>query len=1329
MRLPSLIFLLLIWYGTIAAQPWAKIVHYSTDEGLSERWANAVVADELGYVWVGTEQGLYRFDGHRFKAYYASLPQLEAEGQQNISWLKLAPDGTLLASTSEGLLRFDPSEEAFEFLGKTDNPHSVYQINLPGMATFWRQKRPGIGHFQIKAPFLSLVRITGALDSQQDTLSLPAGNPKLVLIGGQPSHLWFWAYEQGYFRLGLESQQWEHFPIDLKYGPNLPIDMKGQFWYPSPDGHGLMPMSLPQLTNAEAPQTILIDDGELYLLTEGRHKSIYHLDASAGVWACLAKVESAAPSAWPVPADLFRDSNGYIWMAHFQGLTQIVPVQLSFETYGALSFGADELPPVGMSMREITALKEGELLVRIQSGLLKRIDLSTHTVSDFNFPDVVALHGSKPPPNEEVTSLFQTNSDTIWAILDRQYLIAYSIPDETAYSWKLPHYLKKVFSDDEAQTWLVTPEDGLLQFTPQSPFLINRVVDIPGHTLMNKLYARQDTSLVYLATKNGTLLSVDLTLSKADTLVSNQVSVCYQLEYRKGIIWAATDDGLLGVDPRSRQQQWVKKAEGLPGRTIYNMEPQGDILWLGTSKGLCRFNTASGTLKKYYLEDGLPHFEFNSLSHYTSSGGEIFLGTLNGILGFNPPPLVETRSLPKLYLAGVQLYNNRTDTIIKRSPDVWPAGEALEIAPSIGRFVLQLRLDDLETPRLQRFAWKLDPVESNWNLTDKQSEVAFNQLAPGRYTFRAKGADARGNWSENELVLPIIVRRPWYLRWWALVIFGALLSALGYRIYRMQLQRRVEAERHRKLRELSELKDQFFTKITHEFRTPLTLILGMAERAQRMAANGANSNALQQNLRLIQEGGERLLHMINQILSLTKLDRGSIVLDYQKGDLRLLVQQLAEPWQHQAAEQGVELKIKVPGQPVQISYAEKAVVHIVNNLLSNAVKFTPKGGRVAVEMSYSEGEVGIKVADTGVGIAAVDQPQVFNRYFQTQTTAQKHELGVGIGLAIVREMVDHLGGEVAVESPARLEPGKGSAFEVRWPVPKEETEGPLPVTAPVEKGLAIAALESRPGHPVLTVEQPLSGSGRRPTLLLIEDHPEVRAYIRSCLTPHYQLVTASDGAQGVDLAIAEVPDLIVSDVMLPVRDGFEVCEQLRANPVTNHIPILLLTAKAGPDNRIDGLSRGADAYLEKPFYEKELLVTLRRLLEARQQMQKKYSQVMQPAFEFSSDSHDENEVFLRKLRQFYKEALSDTSITLDDTAKHMNLSRSSLGKKVKAITGMTPMALLKEMRLEFAKQELLSTDKPISEIAYACGFADPRYFSRAFSSAYGCAPSQFREKA
>jgi signal transduction histidine kinase/DNA-binding response OmpR family regulator len=624
---------------------------------------------------------------------------------------------------------------------------------------------------------------------------------------------------------------------------------------------------------------------------------------------------------------------------------------------------------------------------------------------------------------------------------------------------------------------------------------------------------------------------------------------------------------------------------------------------------------------------------------------------------------------------------------------------------------------DFSAPGRNQYAYYLEGAEEPWVHRGFEHSAQYLNLPPGTYTFHVKGANSYGVWNEKPVSLKIIINPPWYLTWLAYFIYALLFGFAGFFFNKYQLRQRLKTAEAKRLKNLDEFKSRFFTNITHEFRTPLTVILGMTERLMK------ESKSSIQPLTLIKRNGENLLRLINQILDLAKLESHDLKFHYVQGDVLSYIRYISESLHSMANAQNVMLRVESNHSKIIMDYDPERMLQIIHNLLSNAIKYTPSGGKVIIGVSQVGKELTVSVRDSGIGIPAEALPYVFDRFYPASKQDDNPERsrisaagGTGIGLSLTRELVQAMGGTIAVESPL---PGNqaGTAFTVKLPVTnnapiKEGTEFNEPETA------RISVSHDRKGKPDF-----------ENTVLLIEDNPDVSEYLALCLGNKYHLEFAFNGRAGIEKALETIPDLIVSDVMMPEKDGFEVCDFIKNDERTSHIPVILLTAKATVEARIAGLRHGADAYLAKPFHEEELLVWVEQLIARQRLLQIRYKnlQVKLPETDplLPAETLVLEDAFVVKFKKVLEDNYADPEMSVEILSVKMGMSRAQLYRKLQSLTGRSVNEHLNAIRLEKARHLLKTSSMNISEVAYDVGFNDPKYFGRVFSEAFGQSPGEF----
>ncbi len=745
-------------------------------------------------------------------------------------------------------------------------------------------------------------------------------------------------------------------------------------------------------------------------------------------------------------------------------------------------------------------------------------------------------------------------------------------------------------------------------------------------------------------------------------------------------------------------------------------------LWTTTSAGLevvdfekktcLLLNNSNGVI----TWDGFTHGNPCQASFLTKLGDERMAIIYPGGIGlFHPDSLLKSReenlTLPKPYLSVVNVGGHplKMDTAIVFKKHL--------VLPYLQNNIsFSYSAIDHSDYYILNFMHQLVGVDEDW-IPSKNHYASYSNLQPGQFSFNVKVQ--RGNELPAEfLTFTFTILPPWYRTWWAWCLWIFIVLSTLYAIYNFQVARHLAQAEAQHFKELDAVKNHMYTNITHEFRTPLTIILGMADQIKRDPKNW-----LKEGVRLIRRNGQHLLELINQMLELSKIESGHMPLNMIQGDVISYLHYLSESLHSYADSKDIRLHFLSDIAELPMDYDPEKLQQIIINLLSNAIKFTPSGGDVYLQTSLTDGlekQLMIIVKDTGSGISKEHLPYVFDRFYQINAGDREVGEGSGIGLALTKELVKLMGGTIKVESSRngqRID--SGTKFTIHLPIVRSAAFGEVSTVqleTPVLAGAVLTTMENKLDTEVYTKD--------RPMVLLIEDNQDVVTYLNSFLSSEYQIHIAINGAEGIEQAIELIPDLIVSDVMMPKKDGFEVCEALKSDERTSHIPIILLTAKTDHTAKLEGLSLGADAYLAKPFSREELLVRMEKLIEMRRSLQERFGKDRK--LEKSQPSNPE-ELFIQKLISIIEDHLSDEHFGMPELCKQMVMSRTQLFRKLKALTGKSPTRFIRSIRLAKGRILLETTDMNVSEIAYQIGFGSAAYFSRMFGEEFGLPPSEVRE--
>ena len=704
---------------------------------------------------------------------------------------------------------------------------------------------------------------------------------------------------------------------------------------------------------------------------------------------------------------------------------------------------------------------------------------------------------------------------------------------------------------------------------------------------------------------------------------------------------------------------------------------------------------------------------------------KLVLSTENGLYIFNPQKLLsrhEERAIKDRNTA-IQLTNysymeGSSDSLITHNY-FSDQKSGLTFDHNDKMLSLEFSLMNFTKQSEHTFSYCLEGFEKNWTVPEKSNTLNYTNLPSGKYNLKVRAHNGNGIWTESILKMPIRIKTAWYKSWWFLALCLLMAAVTSYVLFKRYLylaknkiESAAQVKEAERLRELDKLKNLFFTNITHEFRTPLTVINGV---------NESSASTTKEKI-MIRRNSNNLLHLINQILDLSKLESKKLTLHLTQSDIVAFLKYLTSSFESLAEDRGVQLEFNSDIGEVLMNYDEMRVQQIIYNLLSNALKSTGQGGLVALNLTKEENEnLVIIVSDTGHGISQEDIPFLFDHFYQVSNSSTNPGEGSGVGLSLTKELVRIMGGEISLTS----ELGVGTHFSVVLPIRTEVLPELIPSTwDDGQNALAPVLSETIRSTELVKTETQYPSDTNKPILLIIEDNLDIISYISNLLHKLYRIVVSVNGALGIQKAKEIIPDIIISDVMMPIKTGFEVCETLKQDIATDHIPIILLTARATFEDRIQGLKYGADAYINKPFAKEELLTRLEQLIMVRTKIQERYSkQVILPI----TEEPTQEDAFYLKLQKAVVDNLSDVGFGVPELAHEMLMSQTQVFRKTKAVVNKTPALFIRSIRLEKAKELLSDTSLTITEIAKKTGFRDPSYFARTFSKEFNTSPSDFRK--
>ncbi|MHA4806847.1 hybrid sensor histidine kinase/response regulator transcription factor [Flavitalea flava] len=1339
--------------------PFSKL---DIQDGLSDNHVNAILKDHRGFLWFGTRSGLNRYDGYSFKVFRHDDTDSTSLTDGNIQRIFEGPEDKLYISTGTGGLNiYDPLKE--QFVPHTDAYLQSLHLLRYGLATIIHGKNgcyyfvytdSGVYRYEpgkVAVPVLKNIKgmdriPAGVKDAAMDSsgglwLSYGKGTlERIDLAGGKVS-----------FQSDALEQR-----LPVPFGYKLFIDTRDKLWLYAPGNlsglwefdrqtgeflhfsrdSGMVRLSSNIVSDITEDDRGLIwiatDQGGLDLLDKVTHtvRNLRHSDEERSI------SENTI-------ATLYQDNTGTIWVGTFKkGIGYYHPKMLRFPLYRRQPGLPESLP-----FNDVNCFAEdgkGNIWIGTNGGGLIYFDRVLNTFARFRHE----AGNSNSLSGDVVVVMTVDHRGWLWIgtyqggldCYDGTKFIHYrhlesdpaSLSDDRIYALR---------EDRNSDLWIGTMYGGLDRLDRTSGKFYHNNVAIPYSIHSNYVSSLEEDSAanLWIGTAYGINVLIRNTgkyiyLTSESSKLTDNIVFGMACDH-KGNMWVATRQGLSVMARGKDTFQVFRMKDGLPSNTILSvLEDRDHFLWVSTSGGVSRIAVSEegGRFRIKCVNfdgyDGLQGREFNENAALRTRSGELLFGGANGFNLFKPELIGRDENIPPVVLTGLQLYNKEVPLPASTLSD-----GKLVLSYDENNFTLEFAALSYINARKNKYKYQLIGFDKDWMQSDGRNRRAtYTNIDPGEYEFRVRASNSDGVWNDKGISIHVLVKPPFWKTGFAYVIYILLVLGVLY-LGRMSILRRAKArfalaeERREALRvhELDRMKIKFFTNLSHEFRTPLSLILSPVDKLIR----SVEDPGWRQLAMTIERNAKRLLHLVNQLLDIRKMEVNELKLNMRQGDIASFIKATVNSFTDLAEERGVTFRYETQVEHLQTLFDKDKVERILFNLLSNSFKFTPTGSSVMVTLNVAEKDekgalLELKVKDTGIGIPPALQSKIFDSFFQGEMPGHIRNQGTGIGLAITREFVEMHGGTIKVESM----PGKGSCFTILLPVSAiTEISADVSVTtfdSQDEEDISpMAATEERTGNP-----PPLSAGGEKPfKVLLVEDDDDFRFYLKDNLASLFTIMVAANGKEGWQKTLAGQPDLVVSDVNMPLMDGMELARKIKGDERVQHIPVILLTALSSEQDQLRALGMGVNDYISKPFNVEILISRIRNLLEFRGSVVKAFKKRVdaEPA-EIDIEPEETQENFIRQAVGVLEKNISNPDFSVDEWSREMGLSRTTLYKRILSATGNTPIGFIRGFRMKRAAQLLEKTRHNVAEVAYMVGFNNPKYFARYFKEVYGKLPSAYQ---
>lgn len=1365
---------------------------YSSHDGFSGTILYGFFQDSKGTLWIPTYSGLNRFDGYNFKVYQQDLADSTTLNSTNTNVVFEDSSGNLWIGTNYGLNQYVYKHDNFKqihlFVKNKEIPLTVRSILEDKNKFIWLITTHGLVKFNPK---------DGKYDfynHQFNSDGFPSYSQYNQAIIDSKGNLIIGTEDFGVLVFNIKKSRFQNFQdytgINYLFPDRTVLcvhqNKRGQIIFGTQKGglvlyepsHG----KFKQVSFSNNPSNPL--NGGIYsIITDRRgvtwvgteRNGLKTYDSDRNELIDANQLIDQLPDKNKAKFYCYEDHSGDLWFGiPFRGIYHKISSVKLFH-----SIGNSKKPSMELShfiVKSILHDSKGNLWVGTDGGGLnvlykgaKEFDLFTHS------------GGAATLLDKAIIKLYEDRRGWIWigTYLEGLYcyqeskkmLKHYDIPGSDKERWN--NYTTTFTEDAKGNLWIGTNGGGLFHMDVEKEIISQANFPIPpdpdtregwdGKTetigrFINVLKFNADSTL-WVGTYNGLFAwnkkkdQLSAFTMGAGNLASDVVFTLAKDKLDN--IWIGTLSGLYSYNPQTHVWENFTTEDGLCGNTIMAIEPDDrNNLWISTTMGISKLNLQTKIFQNYYEYDGLPCNEYRPDASFKDEKGNLYFGGVDGLVFFHPDSIKDNPEIPNLVFTSFKIFNQEVknephnpQSILRKAIN---ETDTIVLDYSQKSFTLEFAAINFTVPEKIKYAVQLKGFSDDWDYKDyKQRYATYTNLNPGTYWLQVKSTNLDGVWIDQPRQLFLIIQPPYWLTWWAyLVYLAVLLSAIywGRKIslsrISMKNQLHLEQLEGEKQKEIGQAKMRFFTNVSHELRTPLTMIVAPLERL----VNSSLDEAQKKLVDYVYRSTKRLERMVNQLLELHKIENVKLKLQAQPIDLVGFLAEITRLFEETAIEQQIHLSFEPTCEELIGWIDPDKMDKVMFNLLSNAIKFTPAAGLITISLTpvhRGEGEQSlvnmdagrfiIAVSDTGSGMSQAHQKRIFERFYQIENKEKGPNIGTGIGLHLAKELVEIQHGTLTLESNEET----GSTFFIHLPLGNKHLSSDEMEPVSVQYSLVSAQYSLLSAQNLVLSDPDLSGSVvsdensglsvYKKLVLLIEDDGDILNYLEDELASDYHILKAKNGTDGWKMAFERIPDLIISDIMMPGMDGLQLCKKIKTTIETSHIPVILLSAKTSVEQEIEGLEMDADDYVHKPFNASLLKVKVEKMIESREKLKHYFSTSTSfVAKEMTVTSADEK--FLQKAIDFVKDHLSDPELNVEKMGQFLAISRVHLYRKLKAITNQNPTEFIRTIRLKQSAYLLSKGKLNVSEIAYMVGFNSHQYFTNSFQKYFNMSPTEYSKK-
>ena len=1353
MKQKTVICLLYLFLSVLCYGQTGKL--FTVDNELSSSMINSIYQDKEDIIWIATEDGLNRYDGAKFSVYKHDFYDEHSLQNNYVRVLFEDKKGTFFVGTLNGLQTYDRATGIFSHIPMTFKEGGKLEVNVSTII----ERANGEILIGTSGHGIFLLNVTeGHIEARQ----LPGFVPSDLInqiYEDRNGTLWVITNDKGIYSIDT-NQRMTHYPNgrEIVWPSSICEDKTGNIYVGclknglfkyNPQTNGFTHIKCSSHPELPIKTLYNINQDEIYIGTDGNGMKVYNIQKGQ-IMESPVNITSFNFDKSKVHS-ILKDNQGNIWLGFFQkGVMIVPPVSNNFKYMGYKSSTHNTIG--SCCIMSVCKDHTGSYWIGTDNDGIYRIDPDGKQQAHFE-----QRPGISHSVSSTIMSICEDSDRNLWIGSYRDGLAKLNpqtghceyiyLPDK---DHKPAQSIYSIIEDKHRQLWVGAMGAGLYRINLETkeiyhcPSTANGFEYRPLSNILHNswinclLYSTNDK--LYIGTYDG-LGCLDIpTMDFVSTYKTNRLlqgDVIYALyEDLHHNIWVGTSQGLKQLNPQTQKVRKYTISDGLPSNSISAIE--GDAngnLWISTNFGISRFNPSTQTFVNFYASDGLQGNEFSKGVSFASTKGEIIFGSTSGITYFNPGEITSPNKKPEIRITDFYVHDKAVRLGMKSGRyDIVTTSvtnsDKFHLSHKDNSFSIELSAMEFYSP--ERISYSYTFNSNTWvNLQSGVNRISFSELTPGIYHFQVKARDYN-SYSEIKK-LTIIISPPWYVSWWAKTIY--CLTAVIITIFiivqiRQRYRARQEMLEHIHAEQLNEAKLQFFINISHEIRTPMSLIISPL---QKLMATDYDTER-QQSYNIIYRNAERLLRLVNQLMDIRKIDKGQMQLKFQETDIVSFIQDLHYTFAYQANTKHIKLDFHSEVKELKAWIDPKNFDKVILNILSNAFKFTPENGNIQIRLCtgndpnaaekalsrYFE----ISIEDDGIGINETELERIFDRFYQIRNSQNNSNIGTGIGLHLTRSLVELHHGSITVENNQGT---PGCRFIVRLPLGKEHLK-PEDIDNSAVKQDSVHITTALPTTPLIETP-PKTHSKSKYRVLIVEDDDEIRRYICQELGRDFHMQECRNGKEAFTYILKKTPDLIISDIMMPEMDGMTLCSKVKQNINTNHIPVILLTAKSREEDNLEGLSIGADAYITKPFSIEILRQSTFNLIKSRERLRNNFqgSQTQKERMqELEIESPDER--LLDRIMKVINDNIANPELNVEMVAETVGISRVHLHRKLKELTNQSTRDLIRNLRLKQAATLLAKKRQSINEVAALTGFTNVAYFSTAFKELYGMTPTAYMEQ-